>query len=1016
MASSGIPSSTSSGESGQQFEQQVALAYRALGYDVERNVILSGQQVDILAQRRVAGTGTILLAVECKYRGSSLSLPNHEVADFATSYGPLVLSGTVTKAVLVSNVPASAQGKAVLRPHKNMTTVTLDALRGQVLDPTEALSSYVDRYEATTIYETFIEPSLRVTTPTGDHRAGTRQAIPAVRDLVDEARTKPYRLVVLADFGAGKTTLLERIKYEFAKAYLKHERTLIPVFFRLQDFGRFPSLDEYAAWVIQREFGHTVSLDVFWGLLSRGNLLVLLDSFDEIAARVDQHHRLRLLLTLSPLLTGSSPAIMTSRPSYFVSLKEFHSALKALRDEHPAYALRQGDATEFADLTETVMRRHITHPQSRHFSAPVFVTCWLEPLSEQEIDLFLSRYDAQFLETVTADSAQVGAYLRGIYDLSDLMKRPIILEMVVDTVLSGAIDIRRDTHIGPSQLYEAYTSAKLGIDWDRGPVRRGGLGVDDRRRFAEACAVEMSRSGTQLLGADQVGEILDRLSDGYEGISREEALTDLRTCSFLTIDERGLLRFIHKSFGEFFMARQLFAALKRAPADQLVAAPPEELERFQPVEVLQFAADFVSADDRFRATLLRSIPRFSAGDRDPVVSRNLLVLVLLLHRQIGPLSLRDQKIYDGSFRHIAVSGSTWRNVDLERVTFESIAFTRSQLVSLRLRNSSISELVLDDVPSTLSLTKCDVTAARITRSRSIMYGEDLTIRTLDCVASETAIVHQADLGPTSVAGGVMLLQGRVSATDVTIDRAACQLDSVEEAQIDERSRVYNVESDRGQGAGGVVGSLTATGSVIHLRRVARCTMASLDWSIVVLADPVSVQALLSQATISSSLVISCAGTGGSIPGSARVADSFFFGIAIDEDQDVSFPGVFIRRRRARASRVEKRQPESAASFRPASAGAGTLIVDAATSLHEEVLRTAVAMSDSIIAGDYAVPTLLNDLLTSYFADPSIARRVGRGLPEGLPSPTQMTKLASLREEAMVTVKRRPTSHPSVPFE
>lgn len=52
---------------GDSFEAYVASIYESMGYQVKLNLKLSGQQVDVLAEKIFPGAGLSKIAIECKY-------------------------------------------------------------------------------------------------------------------------------------------------------------------------------------------------------------------------------------------------------------------------------------------------------------------------------------------------------------------------------------------------------------------------------------------------------------------------------------------------------------------------------------------------------------------------------------------------------------------------------------------------------------------------------------------------------------------------------------------------------------------------------------------------------------------------------------------------------------------------------------------------------------------------------------------------------------------------------------
>src|SRR3954447_24045136 len=115
---------------GQQFERMVADLYRSLGYRVEANVVLGGQQVDVLAQKDVEGAPLIKLGVECK----DLSRPagNQMVQDFVSSTMALRDKRAVTAGTMVSKSGFTPQAKEVARGNEYVTLLSWQELSAKL--------------------------------------------------------------------------------------------------------------------------------------------------------------------------------------------------------------------------------------------------------------------------------------------------------------------------------------------------------------------------------------------------------------------------------------------------------------------------------------------------------------------------------------------------------------------------------------------------------------------------------------------------------------------------------------------------------------------------------------------------------------------------------------------------------------------------------------------------------------------------------------------------------------------
>ena len=109
---------------GQAFEEEVARLYEALGYKVQRNVRLAGQQIDLLLTKMMSGAGMAKIVVECKYRSQG-SVENQEVFDFISMFKAIMEPFRLTAGVMVTNARYTADAKSAIQgsPHIWLRTV-----------------------------------------------------------------------------------------------------------------------------------------------------------------------------------------------------------------------------------------------------------------------------------------------------------------------------------------------------------------------------------------------------------------------------------------------------------------------------------------------------------------------------------------------------------------------------------------------------------------------------------------------------------------------------------------------------------------------------------------------------------------------------------------------------------------------------------------------------------------------------------------------------------------------------
>jgi hypothetical protein len=675
-------------------EEHVASVYRALGYEVLRDQLIRGNQVDIYATRKWPGYGDVRLVVEVKYKSKG-AVPKAQVHEYYAVARTMLENFDCTRVVMVCNIPFSRFTKQAISGLSNFDVQSLADLERQLLHLEAPLEAYLARYKGDPIGARYIDlsASLLESRPKG---LGGPQRTSAMK-LLELAESKPdIAIIVFADYGAGKTTLLERIKASVAQAWLERTTDRIPILFQLRDYPSSGDIDQFITYTFNREFGVTIPVMAFWDLVGQSKFFILLDGFDEISIRADKKKRAELLRQLSPLMFGQSPAMMTSRPSYFANLQEYAAAIHMIRT---AAGLRldaaagNPPALPPAQVLADKLRPRYNRSGPKAPRDARFISFRLDPVTSGQIDLFLQTFEADFRQIGIGSCREVRTFIDGVYDLSDLIQRPILLDMVVATILGGDIDIaNQSVPIGPSNLYEAYTGAKLRADWDKGPSHQQSLSPEKRQAFAEACAWEMHKRGVLELERVGIERAASAALGGGSAVS-EDQLTDFRTCSFLTIGAQGTLRFVHKSFYEFFVARRLRAMVQR---EEL-----QGLSRDLPPEIQYFLGGFAFSDAQFYAQLTELAVSAQAGGhrgrplgqaRGNVLSN---LCAALLHAHPG--------LVDGRLSGVSIRGLRARQLELHRckledITLTDVGFELMNLVDckadLHVSGSRFSELVV----------------------------------------------------------------------------------------------------------------------------------------------------------------------------------------------------------------------------------------------------------------------------------------------------------------------------------
>jgi predicted NACHT family NTPase len=303
----------------------------------------------------------------------------------------------------------------------------------------------------------------------------------------------PERLfVLLGDFGTGKTTILERLKYEFASKYHAGISDSVPIYIPLRNYESVSSLEKFVELQLQSELDVRVPFSRFVDFLRQNKLLLLLDGFDEMGQQVDQEKRRSNFQELLPLLAASPKSILTCRPAYFLTDRELDSVIESIS--------KYGIPISTAKLTPSTHRRHEKflsavekwNSEDSNFPRNLNGVRWAElcELTAKDID----RYVASFMKRVGRDDEnsirELRERIRTTYDLEDLAKRPVLLNLIVQTVPLLPID----QEASPSVIYSAYTNSWMNHEYSKGKVRML-VPANEKRGFMRSLAWQMYVDG-----------------------------------------------------------------------------------------------------------------------------------------------------------------------------------------------------------------------------------------------------------------------------------------------------------------------------------------------------------------------------------------------------------------------------------------------------------------------------------------------------------------------------------------
>ncbi|RSD20895.1 TIR domain-containing protein [Amycolatopsis eburnea] len=324
-------------------------------------------------------------------------------------------------------------------------------------------------------------------------------------------------LAVLGGYGTGKTTLCKHLRLKYCQKIVDDSGfSVVPVYVDLRRSAHLlRSPDPLAAILAACRPPVPDS--------GSATYLLLLDGFDEI---LHDRHETNIGTLLENEFSGRQvKIILTSRTHFF----------RTELDAATRMAAASTTSTGLVDLEETVraVQRNAVE---------------LMPFKPEDVKTYL---EGVFPE----NSAEYYEKLLRIYDLDDLARRPILLELIV-SVLPRLDESEVFTE---ADVYE--TAVRLWFD------REIWRGIDPARllEFMKALSVQMFYLNRLELNIDELTGHIQREFAQYilSRIDLDRFDEIIRTSGFISRDAAGNFSFMHRSIMEYFFAKSMEDRIRR---------------------------------------------------------------------------------------------------------------------------------------------------------------------------------------------------------------------------------------------------------------------------------------------------------------------------------------------------------------------------------------------------------------------------------------------------------------------
>jgi len=472
-----------------------------------------------------------------------------------------------------------------------------------------------------------------------------------VKPWLKRTDPKEFPPVILGTYGTGKTTVCRKLAKDLAKEFLDADNRAglrIPILFDLRHFTKKMEVEALVTRHLDKTCGVGVRYDLFAQMNKAGLFLLIFDGFDEMATKVNCDIIQTNLMEINKLaIHPQSKVLITSRPEHFISEEEESTSLEYCKDP-----------------------LMIQHRQFQRIN--------LLPLSPTQVEIYLQKR-VPFIKEAKKEWTYYRDKIKVIHDLTDLSRRPVLLEMIVRT-LPGLVKQHEEEgiEINRPNLYQRYLNGEL----DRqiiGKQRELLLDRSSRFNMLQKLAIRFFLGEKTSITFDEaenlISETIKPPRMDLEAYSR-----DFLTCSFL-IRVGDEYRFSHNSFWEYLSANSFSKEINEYKEYDLSSLRSFGKRLLNPV-IRDFLMEMDLSKDKLWMIILET--RNSLSTELKYIGSNACTLLNYLkadfkNKDLSKTFLDGVELCRGNFEATNFSGATLKNANLTYATLKDANFFNADL-------------------------------------------------------------------------------------------------------------------------------------------------------------------------------------------------------------------------------------------------------------------------------------------------------------------------------------------------
>ena len=608
------------------FVSQVEKMFRMRGETVLRNVIVNEKTIDI-SSATPAGFGRPdnITYIQCVH--------DHEVKREDVNEFINILS-SVPRATGMIVSKFGFEPSALSRTNeKYIVARTYDQLVSELIDFSPYMDKLIDDYEQNGVEYGMPLKKLYIEQDIIEDRTGRKDSL---SNYVNEWLNDNTQnlLVILGDYGTGKTSFTLKYASELANKRKLENKGIIPVRIELKKYREALNYDSMIVNHLS-ENGISPNKEAFDFLLKTGNIMLMLDAFDEMAVQVNEEVTKKNFGELCKAVNGKAKVILTCRTHYFKEHPEVKSRVFDIRA--PKGFITDAGTPLYESISSLKNRRICFLQYFDDIKIREYLNNALGEKAEEAMDMLNEKYKG----------------------LKDLATRPVLLAMIAQSYN----EISKGEIIpSAAGLYEAYIQK-----WADRDDEKINLTKEGKVTFAEQLAVKLWLENEDKIHYRDLSPLVNEhfKSKILAPADLEYAEHEVRASSFLTRDADGNYGFAHKSFMEFFIARKLVGEII---TNQIADFGMSEITK----EIADLMSDMVK-DESAMINLIRNKTPDIAG----YAGANVVSILRSKRNELRNVDFSNCVLSYAGFNFSSLAGTSFSNSYMDNISIPLYSFNHT---------------------------------------------------------------------------------------------------------------------------------------------------------------------------------------------------------------------------------------------------------------------------------------------------------------------------------------------------